>query len=67
MGFIASTILLLGTDRKSHGQKSGLLEKFHKQSRDSLPPYLQSAVPSEYVPYNLRYQHSIEETMFHSI
>jgi len=38
--------LLLGTNRKSHGQNSGSLQKFYKSSRDAVPPYLQLAVTS---------------------
>jgi len=36
--------LLIGTNRKSHGQNCGSLTTFEKSSRDSVPPYLQSAV-----------------------
>jgi len=41
MGFIITTALLQGTNRKSHGQNSGLLEFLWKASQDSVPPYLQ--------------------------
>jgi len=37
--------LLLGTIRKSHRQNSGSFKKNSKLSRDSVPPYLQSALP----------------------
>jgi len=36
MGFIISTILLDGTNRKSHGQNSVLLKKFKKVLRNNL-------------------------------
>jgi len=43
MGFIISTILLLGTHHKSHGYNYGSLENNRKESQDSVPPYQQSA------------------------
>ena len=56
--------LLLGTHRKSHGQNSGSLKPFSKYSRDSVPPYLQSAVPHsisviECVIHHILVPHSI--------
>jgi len=41
MKFIVSTILLLGTNRNPMGR---ILVQFAKESQDSVPPYLQSAV-----------------------
>jgi len=37
MGFVNSTMLLPGTNRKSHGQNSGMLTKLKKSSQDSVP------------------------------
>jgi len=39
IGFIISTNLLPGNNRKTHGQNSGSLGEFWKLSRDLLPPY----------------------------
>jgi len=42
--FSTRRLLLLGTNRKAHGQNSGSLKKLKKSSRDTVPPYLHSAV-----------------------
>jgi len=46
IGSIISTMLLHGTNRKSHGQNCVTLNKFKKKSQDSVHLYLQLAVIS---------------------
>jgi len=44
IGFIISTMLYPGTNRKSNGYNSASLTNFSKRSQDSVPPYLHLAI-----------------------
>jgi len=44
MGFIIRTLILRGTNHKSHGQNSGALTQLGKLSQNFVPPFLQLAV-----------------------